>query len=114
MRLSLELLPEDADKNFVESMNRNILSMEELVTDALSFAKGTQEQLQEVGLGELVSNIVDSFDSEILFLLNVSGDFRLSLAINAFTRVVMNLISNALLYGDGAGSCIGFKSAANS
>ena len=102
MRLSLELLPEDADKNFVESMNRNILSMEELVTDALSFAKGTQEQLQEVGLGELVSNIVDSFDSEIPISSNVSGDFRLSLAINAFTRVVMNLISNALLYGDGA------------
>ena len=27
MRLSLELLPEEADKNFVESMNRNILSL---------------------------------------------------------------------------------------
>ena len=102
MRLSLELLPEEADKNFVESMNRNILSMEELVTDALSFAKGTQEQLQEVSLGELVSDIVDSFDSEIPISSNVSGDFRLSLAINAFTRVVMNLISNAVLYGDRA------------
>ena len=102
MRLSLELLPEEADKNFVESMNRNILSMEELVTDALSFAKGTQEQLQEVSLGELVSDIVDSFDSQIPISSNVSGDFRLSLAINAFTRVVMNLISNAVLYGDRA------------
>ena len=102
MRLSLELLPEEADKNFVESMNRNILSMEELVTDALSFAKGTQEQLQEVSLGELVSDIVDSFDSEIPISSNVSDDFRLSLAINAFTRVVVNLISNAMLYGDGA------------
>ena len=102
MRLSLELLPEEADKNFVEIMNRNILSMEELVTDALSFAKGTQEQLQEVSLGELVSDIVDSFDSEIPISSNVSGDFRLSLAINAFTRVVMNLISNAVLYGDRA------------
>ena len=102
MRLSLELLPEEADKNFVESMNRNILSMEELVTDALSFAKGTQEQLQEVSLGELVSDIVDSFDSEIPISSNVSGDFRLSLAINAFTRVVVNLISNAVLYGDRA------------
>ena len=102
MRLSLELLPDEADKNFVESMNRNILSMEELVTDALSFAKGTQEQLQEVSLGELVSDIVDSFDSEIPISSNVAGDFRLSLAINAFTRVVMNLISNAVLYGDRA------------
>ena len=102
MRLSLELLPEEADKNFVESMNRNILSMEELVTDALSFAKGTQEQLQEVSLGELVSDILDSFDSEIPFSSNVSGDFRLPLAINAFTRVVVNLISNAVLYGDRA------------
>ena len=102
MRLSLELLPEEADKNFVESMNRNILSMEELVTDALSFAKGTQEQLQEVSLGELVSDIVESFDSDIPISSNVSGDFRLSLAINAFTRVVMNLISNAVLYGDRA------------
>ena len=102
MRLSLELLAEEADKNFVESMNRNILSMEELVTDALSFAKGTQEQLQEVSLGELVSDIVESFDSDIPISSNVSGDFRLSLAINAFTRVVMNLISNAVLYGDRA------------
>ena len=102
MRLSLELLPEEADKNFVESMNRNILSMEELVTDALSFAKGTQEQLQEVSLGELVSDIVDSFDSEIPISSNVSGDFRLSLAVNTFTRVVVNLISNAVLYGDRA------------
>ena len=107
MRLSLELLPEETDKNFVESMNRNISSMEELVTDALSFAKGTQEQLQEVTLRSLVIDIIDSFDSEIAFSSNVSGDFRLFLAINAFTRVVVNLISNALLYGDRAELVLG-------
>ena len=99
MRLALALLPEDVDQNLVGRFERNLESMDELIGDALRFARGTREDPQEIEVVPFVEEIVASFDAPISFDVEGGAAQRALLAPNAFRRVVVNLISNGISHG---------------
>jgi two-component system osmolarity sensor histidine kinase EnvZ len=98
MRLALELLPENVDPKLVARFERNLESMDELITDALRFARGTSEVAQEIELAPFVEDVVASFE-QVIPLTSDGDDVRLSVAPGALQRVLMNLITNALQHG---------------
>ena len=111
MRLALELLPDNVDRSIVGRMDRNLESMDELIGDALRFARGAGEVPQEVLLKPYIETVVGNIDENIS--LDWCGDenIRVSLASGAFTRVLANLITNAQQHADGA--CIVVEVGAN-
>jgi two-component system osmolarity sensor histidine kinase EnvZ len=100
MRLALELLPKDVDPKLVERFERNLENMDQLIGDALRFAKGTSEAAQLVSLEPFVEDVVESYDASIPFE-SVGTGAKLPLAAGALKRVLTNLISNAQQHGDG-------------
>ena len=99
MRLALALLPQDVDQNLVGRFERNLESMDELIGDALRFARGTREDPQEIEVVPFVKEIVASFDAPISFDVESGATQRALLAPNAFRRVMINLISNGISHG---------------
>jgi two-component system osmolarity sensor histidine kinase EnvZ len=95
MRLALELLPETVDRKLIERFERNLESMDNLISDALRFARGTNESRQEVEPVAFIREIVESYDRHIPFSTSNADGMRLMLAPGALQRVLQNLISNA-------------------
>jgi len=100
MRLALALLPDNVDSELIERFERNLASMEDLISDALRFARGTGESRQEVELVPFIRDIVESHDVNIPFTSQDAEGIRLMLAPGALQRVVINLINNAQQHGD--------------
>ena len=96
MRLALALLPEDVDPSLIQRFENNLEAMDTLISDALRFAKGTREERQPVALGPLVEDMLGSFDQEVAFHTSVEPQLVAELALNAFSRVFMNLVGNGL------------------
>jgi len=99
MRLALELLPESVDRKLVERFERNLESMDDLIADALRFARGTGENRQEIELVPFVRDIVESHDRNIPFSAQDATGMRLMLAPGALQRVLLNLVTNAQQHG---------------
>jgi len=99
MRLALALLPEGVDPNLIGRFERNLESMDELIGDALRFARGTHEVAEEIMFVPFLREIVSSFDNETPLLVSVPEDYRARLAPTAFRRVLVNLISNGWQHG---------------
>ena len=100
MRLALALLPEDVDQSLVQRFERNLEAMDVLIGDALRFAQGTREEAQPLALAPYVREVLDTFDHELEFLCVINDDLMLDLAPNAFSRVLTNLVGNAIKYAD--------------
>lgn len=100
MRLALALLPEDVDPGLIQRFERNLESMEDLISDALRFARGTGESRQEVELVPFVRDVVESHDPDIPLSFKDAEGIRLMLAPGALRRVLLNLINNAEQHGD--------------
>jgi two-component system osmolarity sensor histidine kinase EnvZ len=99
MRLALALLPDDVDPQLVERFERNLESMDELISDALRFARGTHEIPQEIELYPFVEEILASFDQSITLERQAPPEHRAIVAPSAFRRVLINLISNGWQHG---------------
>jgi len=99
MRLALALLPDDVDPHLVERFERNLESMDELIGDALRFARGTHEVPQEIELYPFIEEILASFEQEISLERQAPPEHRATLAPSALRRVLINLISNGLQHG---------------
>ena len=99
MRLALALLPEDVDQELVGRFERNLESMDELIGDALRFARGTHEVAQEIELLPFVREVLASFDHSVSLCSHVAQTHRATVAPSAFRRVLMNLIGNGLQHG---------------
>jgi two-component system osmolarity sensor histidine kinase EnvZ len=100
MRLALALLPEDVDQSLVQRFERNLEAMDVLIGDALRFAQGTREEAQSLALAPYVREVLDTFEQELDFLCVINDDVMLDLAPNAFSRVLTNLVGNAIKYAD--------------
>ena len=100
MRLALALLPEDVDQSLVQRFERNLEAMDVLIGDALRFAQGTREEAQPLALAPYVREVLDTFEQELDFLCVINDDVMLDLAPNAFSRVLTNLVGNAIKYAD--------------
>ncbi|MEC8481853.1 MAG: histidine kinase dimerization/phospho-acceptor domain-containing protein, partial [Pseudomonadota bacterium] len=65
MRLALALLPDDIDKQLVRRFENNLESMDELIRDALRFAKGAGEKSQEFELVTIVEDTLGIFEQDV-------------------------------------------------
>ena len=99
MRLALALLPDDIDKQLVQRFENNLESMDELIRDALRFAKGAGEKSQEFELVPIVEDILGTFEREVELRVKVARGHRVILAPNAFSRILTNLVSNGFKHG---------------
>ena len=99
MRLALALLPDNVDPDLVERFERNLESMDELISDALRFARGTRELEQEIEVVPFIRDVLVSFDTEVAVQDKGINGQRAMLAPSAFRRVLMNLVSNGLKHG---------------
>jgi two-component system osmolarity sensor histidine kinase EnvZ len=100
MRLALALLPDDVEQSLIQRFERNLEAMDLLIGDALRFAQGTREEAQSLALAPYVREVLDTFEQELDFLCVINDDVMLDLAPNAFSRVLTNLVGNAIKYAD--------------
>jgi two-component system osmolarity sensor histidine kinase EnvZ len=100
MRLALALLPDTVDQRLVQRFEGNLEAMDVLIGDALRFAQGTREEVQSLALAPYVREVLDTFDQEIDFSCSISDGVILDLAPNAFSRVLSNLVGNAIKYAN--------------
>ena len=93
MRLALELLPNNVDATLRERFERNLEAMDDLIGDALRFARGTQEKSESKDPVEFTRQIVTSIDEKISVKFEKGG--CIELPGGAYTRVLTNLVNNA-------------------
>jgi two-component system osmolarity sensor histidine kinase EnvZ len=101
MRLALELLPESVDRAWVERFERNLTAMDELIGDALRFARGTFEIPAEVDLKAFMTSVLPALDDQAVCEWHGDGDVRVRVAVGALRRVLQNLLANARQHGAG-------------
>jgi len=100
MRLAVELLPRDLPMDLKARFERNLGAMDELIGDALQFAKGTGEAPQQVLVAGLLRDIIANQEESITAQIDIAADVRMPVAVGALRRVLQNLISNAIQHGD--------------
>ncbi len=99
MRLALELLPDETDPTLIARMARNLTAMDELIGDALQFARGTQESAQPVDLPLFLEDLLDSYDGNVTLTIEVPPPRGLLAAPGALRRILSNLLENAIQHG---------------
>ena len=101
MRFALELLPEAVPAQVRERFDRNLTAMEGLVTNALRFARGTREAARVVDFQACLADVIASLGTDVAVCWR--GDpGSVALAVEAFQRVLANLVQNAEHHGGGA------------
>ena len=102
MRLAVELLPDSVDRALVGRLERNLESMDELIANALKFARGAYEAAQPIDLPAFVKDLAAGLDPPIEVECGSRPSAAVSLAPGALARVLTNLITNAEQHGGGA------------
>lgn len=98
-RLQLALLGEGEDQ---DELNNDIDEMQRMLEGYLAFAKGEAgEDVAEIDLEPLV----ERFEAEAelkgkALSFDINGDSRVTVRPDAFTRMISNLVANALRHGD--------------
>lgn len=102
MQLALEMLPEDTDARLVERLRHDLEQMNQLISDTLELAQGLgPREAEEVDLRDFVDNIVVSYRrSGAVIDWQPENCCLCSLDTLALRRVFVNLLDNALRYGD--------------
>lgn len=101
MRFALELLPEDVPEDLVARFERNLTAMDELIADALRFARGAGEAPASVDFRRCVLDALRGF-GDVPVEWRGAVPHHMALARRAFERVLANLIANAQQHGGGA------------
>jgi len=100
MRLALALLPDGVDPKLIERFERNLQVMDGLIGDALQFARGTQEPVQEVALVPFVREVLAGFEQEIPLTVQNADGLKLLIAPGALQRVLANVVGNGLQHAE--------------
>ena len=107
MRLALALLPPEVDQKLVDRFERNLESMDELISDALRFARGATETPQPLELVPFVEGVLAHYEAELTLRTEASASQQtVVIAPSAFSRVLMNLVSNGLQHGGQVTVCL--------
>lgn len=104
MRLAIEMLHPQSDPRLVEGLRRDLTEMDQLIYQVLEIARGldeTHSETETIDLTEFIDGVVARFQDNTRPLEWVPGS-SCSLRINATSlhRVLVNLIDNALRYGE--------------
>ena len=100
MRIELELLRNDDNGELIEGLGADITDMEHLISDSLLLARGLgREDQAHIEIGEWLRNLAAGFAAAASPVkYRGSGSATIRVRINALTRVLRNLIENALAY----------------
>lgn len=103
MQIALELLEQDQDKALITRLKNNLIEMEFLIQQSLEFVKGIDKQhVSEIKLDEILNEIIADYRKRKLFIhCELMPYGTCTLDVQAFRRVLSNLLDNAFRYGDG-------------
>ena len=103
MRIALEMLPENVDPKIVTRLTNDVAEMNRLIGEFLVFSRGIEkEAMQEVDLQMLLRELSDNAAMEgVAVELKSRGPCIRPVGPLALRRILDNLISNAIRYGDG-------------
>ncbi|KXS30949.1 MAG: Periplasmic Sensor Signal Transduction Histidine Kinase [Candidatus Gallionella acididurans] len=103
MRIALEMLPENVDPKIVTRLTNDIEEMNRLIGEFLTFSRGIEkEATQEIDLQPLLRELSDNAAMEGgVVELRMQGSCIRPVGPWALRRILGNLISNAMRYGDG-------------
>jgi two-component system osmolarity sensor histidine kinase EnvZ len=98
MKLQLAMLK---GQESVPALASDVAQMEHMVQEYLDFARGEgREPTRTVQLSALLKEIIYHYQRQGQEVpLTMSSDFDLPLRVHAFTRVLHNIIDNAIRYG---------------
>ena len=100
MRLAVELLPEEVSLPVKQRLERNLIAMDDLIRDAMQFAKGAAETAQPVAVATLLDDVLASQEESIAADFSLPQQLKMPIAVGAFKRVLQNLISNGIQHGE--------------
>lgn len=96
MRLALEINREELGDGVADQLANDLSQMDELVENALEYARGTQETPEHVPFHSFFTSLVDGIVADTRIEWDGERQFELELAPSAFSRVVTNLVLNAI------------------
>ena len=102
MRLALELHKDQLSPELTTRFNHDLAQIDVLVGNALEYARGTQETAERVPFHSFLHALVDGFSENVRIQWEGEEEIELEIAPSAYSRVITNLIENALEYGDDA------------
>jgi len=100
MRLAVELLPGSVKPELKARFERNLIAMDDLISDSMQFAKGAAEAPQPVPVKALLHDLLSSQEEPVTSTIALPDGLHIPLAVGAFRRVLQNLISNGIQHGD--------------
>ncbi len=104
MKLEVEMLEGKADKASIDEIRRDISDMEHMIAEYLDFARGEgTEEPQPVDLHSWITGLAGRYQSQKAPVVLQGGNEMDALEVNlrpqAMRRAMVNLIDNALRYG---------------
>ncbi len=99
MRLALEIHREEFDETVANQLADDLTQLDELVANALEYARGTQESVEPVPFHSFLTSLVDGIAPNSAIDWKGEKQLEVELAPSAFSRVIANLVSNAHEYG---------------
>ncbi|MEE9338331.1 MAG: ATP-binding protein [Methylococcaceae bacterium] len=102
MQIALELLQNDSNSKLISKMRNNLVEMEDLIQQSLELVKGLDKHNTiEVEITTVINDIVLDYKSQQQVIHYRPVDCGIcNLEINAFRRVLSNLLDNAVRYSD--------------
>ncbi len=95
LRIALELISDQVPKDHLNRMERNLETMEELISDAMQFARGIHEPSEHVEFANYLRSVIADFDSTLPLTWQGNENLVISLTPGALRRVLINLMMNA-------------------
>ena len=96
MRLALEINRDELGDGVADQLANDLSQMDELVENALEYARGTQETPERVPFHSFFTSLVDGIAAEVSIEWDGERQFEVELAPSAFSRVLTNLVVNAI------------------
>ena len=98
MRLALELNREVLESKVAAQLSNDLSQMDALVENALEYARGTQEPLETIPFNSFLTSLVDGVAPGTPIEWEGERELDVSIAPSAFSRVITNLVANAVEY----------------
>ncbi len=102
MQIALELLQNDNNSKLISKMRNNLIEMENLIQQSLELVKGLDKyNTIDVEISTVINDIILDYKSQQQVIHYRPVDCGIcNLEINAFRRVLCNLLDNAIRYSD--------------
>lgn len=99
LRLALAMLKE-ADVELVDGAERNVIRIEEMLSQFLDFARGyAAEETRTVPLTSLLHQAIETCAEPVTVVVDAPADVMVRVKVAALLRAMDNLLANALRYG---------------